>query len=159
MVSSGSGAVLIAGRRVRIKKFGPCLCFVLALGVVSQIGRDAIASAQKIQNWDGSRITPVHQIPLKDEFNQVIVPSETNPPPFSSRYTCAPCHDYGVIQTGWHFNTAKPSPAGRPGEPWVWVDERTGTQLPLPTAPGREHGIPLGSASPRGILLSSSAAT
>ena len=29
---------------------------------------------QKNQKWDGSRTTPVHQIPLKDEFDQPILP-------------------------------------------------------------------------------------
>jgi hypothetical protein len=89
------------------------------------------ASASKNQKWDGSRITPVHQIPLKDEFNQPIVPTEKNPLPFSARYTCQPCHDYSVVRQGLHFNATLSPQAGRPGEPWIWVDERTGTLLPL----------------------------
>ena len=81
--------------------------------------------------WAGSRTSPVHLIPLKDEFNQPIVPSGPNPLPFSAKYSCAPCHDYGVISQGLHFDTALNPGPGRPAEPWVWVDVRTGTLLPL----------------------------
>ncbi|MEM6364133.1 MAG: cytochrome c3 family protein, partial [Planctomycetota bacterium] len=42
------------------------------------------------------------------------------------------CHDYETIVHGWHFNAfAREINAGRPSEPWVWSDSRTGTQLPL----------------------------
>lgn len=113
---------------------GPCPrilgSIILAIGFLA-VGN--AASPAKDQKWTGSRTTPVHQIPLKDEFNQPIIPTETYPLPFSSRTTCAPCHDYAVIQKGLHFNAAVSPQAGRPGEPWVWVDERTGTQLPLST--------------------------
>jgi hypothetical protein len=91
----------------------------------------AADSPQKKLVWDGSRITPVHQIPLKDDLNQVIVPTESYPLPFSSRYTCEPCHDYQIIRQGLHFNEITSTSTGRPGEPWVWVDEKTGTTLPL----------------------------
>jgi hypothetical protein len=93
------------------------------------------ASTTKPGQWDGSRTTPVHQIPLKDEFGQTIVPAEKLPPPFSARTTCAPCHDYEVIRKGWHFDAGPTSPAGRPGEPWVLVEGRTGTQIPLSLRP------------------------
>ena len=83
------------------------------------------------QKWDGNRTTPVHLIPLKDEFDQPIVPTETNPLPFSARFSCAPCHAYEMIQNGLHFNASLSANAGRPTEPWIWVDERTGTLLPL----------------------------
>jgi hypothetical protein len=92
-------------------------------------------SASVTQKWTGSRTTPVHQIPLKDESDQLIVPTESHPFPFSARTTCAPCHDYDTIKGGLHFTaTSQPKP-GRPGEPWVWVDERTGTQIPLSFRP------------------------
>ena len=82
--------------------------------------------------WDGSRVSPVHRIPLKDELNQEIIPSESYPLPFSTRYTCAPCHVYDQVRRGLHFNeTDSGRPAGRPGEPWVWAEEKTGTMLPL----------------------------
>ena len=91
----------------------------------------AAAPAQQKQSWDGNRTTPTHLIPLKDEFDQPIVPTERNPLPFSSRFTCAPCHDYDVIRKGLHFTDTPALNPGRPGEPWVWVDEKTGTCLPL----------------------------
>jgi hypothetical protein len=101
------------------------------LGIAILLGGTALFSAAQ-EKWAGSRSTPVHRIPLKDEYNQPIVPTESNPLPFSARYTCAPCHNYETIKAGWHFNAASPTaPAGRPGEPWIWVDERTGTQIPI----------------------------
>lgn len=110
--------------------FFPAIALAIALGT-------AVLSAAVQKNdepqktWDGSRTTPVHLIPLKDEFDQPIVPTETNPLPFSSRFSCAPCHDYDVIRRGLHFNFASAADPGRPGEPWVWVDEKTGTLLPI----------------------------
>lgn len=95
----------------------------------------AWASTTKPAQWDGSRVTPVHQIPLKDEFGQTIVPTERHPLPFSARWTCAPCHDYDIVRKGWHFDAGQASPPGRPGEPWVLVDERTGTQIPVSFRP------------------------
>jgi len=89
------------------------------------------AQQQQQQEWDGNRTTPVHLIPLKDELDQPIIPTESNPLPFSSRYTCEPCHSYQTIEKGLHFKAALSSGAGRLGEPWIWVDERTGTLLPL----------------------------
>ena len=92
----------------------------------------APAEAETPPKWAGSRTPAVHRIPLNDEFGQKIIPSEPNPLPFSARTTCAPCHDYETVKTGRHFNAASPdAPAGRPGEPWIWLDERTGTQIPL----------------------------
>ncbi|TLN00860.1 hypothetical protein FDZ71_14040, partial [bacterium] len=44
--------------------------------------------------WDGDRTTPVHLIPLRDENDELIVPTETNPLPYSARFTCGPCHNY-----------------------------------------------------------------
>lgn len=95
------------------------------------LGAGASSDTKK---WAGSQISPVHQIPLKDEMNQPIVPTETNPFPFSARYTCAPCHDYDVIKKGLHF--AGPAAGGRLGEPWIWLDGRTGTQIPIAARPG-----------------------
>ncbi|MFQ6037789.1 MAG: hypothetical protein ACE5LV_04145 [Candidatus Aminicenantales bacterium] len=81
--------------------------------------------------WDGSRTTAVHLIPLKDEFGEIIIPSESYPLPYSTRTTCAPCHDYRIIQGGLHFNAGRSGWSGPPGEPWFWVDERAGTVLPV----------------------------
>jgi hypothetical protein len=104
----------------------------LLIGITSAATLAAGQPAQKPKTqWDGSRTTPVHLIPLKDVFDQQIIPAETNPLPFSARFSCAPCHEYASIRNGLHFNAATPANPGRPGEPWVWVDEKTGTLLPL----------------------------
>ncbi len=112
--------------KLAIAVFGICLS--LSPAVFSMPVQEA-GQAQK--TWDGNRTTPVHIIPLKDEFDQPIVPTESNPLPFSSRFSCEPCHDYGLIRNGLHFNADSAPNAGRPGEPWIWVEEKTGTLLPL----------------------------
>ena len=82
-------------------------------------------------SWDGNLATPVHQIPLKDEFDLTIIPTEKYPLPFSSKFTCAPCHDYTKIRKGLHFSANSKTRQGRIGEPWIWLDQKTGTILPL----------------------------
>jgi hypothetical protein len=81
--------------------------------------------------WDGNRTTPAHLIPLRDENDEPIIPTETDPLPYSARFTCGPCHDYKTIQGGWHFGAMTAAKSGRPGEPWIRLDPRTGTVLPL----------------------------
>ena len=101
----------------------------IGLAVLASV---SFAAAGQHLKWDGSRTSPVHKIPLKDELNQDILPGETYPLPYSARYTCAPCHDYDQIRRGLHSNAGDLNvPAGRPGEPWIWVDEMTGTTIPL----------------------------
>lgn len=88
-------------------------------------------AAQIKHPWDGSRTTPVHQIPLKDGYDQNIIPTESYPLPYSTRFTCGPCHDYEKIQNGLHFNAAASDRHGQKGEPWVLIEPKTGTVLPL----------------------------
>jgi hypothetical protein len=113
----------------------------LALGLLV-LGMSAAPSArasaatggsgdQKLKPWDGNRTTPAHLIPLRDENNALVVPTDVNPMPFSARATCGPCHDYKTVQGGWHWNAMKSEKNGRPGEPWIWLDPETGTVLPL----------------------------
>ena len=111
--------------------------FLFALGSLylmdaqeSQTSQE-LQDKQKIQSWDGSRTTAVHLIQLKDEFDELVVPSESYPLPYSTKFTCAPCHDYSIIRGGLHFASPSSSQNGRPGEPWIWVDIKTGTILPL----------------------------
>jgi len=111
--------------------------FVVVLGFVYSVEEkenqtsQELQDNQKIQAWDGSRTTAVHVIQLKDEFDQLVVPSESYPLPYSTKYTCAPCHDYSIICGGLHFSSPSSAQNGRPGEPWIWVDAKTGTVLPL----------------------------
>jgi len=119
------------------------LFFLVVSAIIAAFAWGSQTPTAKPAPWDGSRVTPVHQIPLKDEFDETIVPTGRYPLPFSARTTCAPCHDYGVVRKGWHFDTGRTSPSGRPGEPWVLVDERTGSQIPLSFRPWKGSFQPL----------------
>jgi hypothetical protein len=83
-------------------------------------------------HWDGSNTTPLHRLKLLDEENQEILPSNPHAMPFSAKNTCGTCHDYDTVSSGFHFNsTNEGADSGRPGEPWIAVDEKRGVQLPL----------------------------
>ncbi|WP_182868068.1 hypothetical protein [Stieleria mannarensis] len=96
-----------------------------------------IAASQPLIAADGSNYAHsdgdarfLHHIHLYDVNNRRIEPDSTTP--YSSLNTCGRCHDYETISHGWHFNAFLPeSDDGRQGEPWIWTDSRTGTQLPL----------------------------
>ncbi len=79
-----------------------------------------------------SRSEYVHWIDLYDAANRRIDVQAGEAAPYSPRTTCGRCHDYEAILRGHHFNAMNsPSETDPPGEPWIWTDERTGTQLPL----------------------------
>ena len=90
---------------------------------------------------DGSRAHPIHLIPLfseneDGEQGEKISPDDDPLLPFSTRWTCGDCHSYGIISKGWHFNAVDPNVSpGRPGQPWILADARTGTQIPLSYRP------------------------
>ena len=89
---------------------------------------------------DGSRAVPVHRINLYNEqgntIYEKIFPDDDPLLPFSTRQTCGFCHSYDIIGTGWHFNAAEPNVTpGRPGQPWLFVDTRLATQIPLSYRP------------------------
>ncbi|MCR9293196.1 MAG: hypothetical protein NXI32_10785 [bacterium] len=74
----------------------------------------------------------VHWIELFDADSRRIDPRDPAAKPYSPEKTCGRCHDYTTISHGWHFNAVDDQAHhGRPGQPWVWSDERTGTHLPL----------------------------
>ncbi|MBU1338465.1 MAG: cytochrome c3 family protein [Acidobacteria bacterium] len=98
-------------------------------------GRQADPPEQPAPAWGGSRSIPVHRIPLRDEFDQPIVPTIPYPFPFSFRTSCAPCHDYAAISRGFHFNASSAKDHGRMTEPWFLVDRATGTVLPISYRP------------------------
>jgi hypothetical protein len=99
------------------------------------------AIGQKLGDFgDGSRAAPVHRINLYNELGNSkedrIYPDDDPLLPFSTRQTCGACHTYGIIDNGWHFNATDPNvSAGRPGQPWIFVDARTATQIPLSYRP------------------------
>lgn len=79
-----------------------------------------------------SRSDYVHWIDLYDANDHRIDPTLPEAAPYSPMFTCGRCHDYKAISVGHHFNAAmKGADPGRAGEPWIWTDTRTGTQLPL----------------------------
>jgi hypothetical protein len=91
---------------------------------------------------DGSRAHPTHRIevfaePSEQGQEAIKIDPNINPAeevllPFSTRRTCGPCHSYEIVKGGWHFNSIDPNVApGRPGQPWLYVDAKTGTQIPL----------------------------
>ena len=103
----------------------------LLLGLLLVVPRGAQASGL-VSHDDGSPVIPVHRMPLINEDGGRIAPAYRQSLPFSTRKTCGVCHDYEKIRGGWHFNAAAGVvPAGRAGEPWVWLDQYTGQQLPL----------------------------
>jgi hypothetical protein len=87
-------------------------------------------------NGDGSRGQFVHVINLLDEKGRLISSYDKKPQPFSIRQTCDACHSYDIISRGWHFNAPDANvPPGRPGQPWIYVDPATATQIPISYRP------------------------
>ncbi|NOG45033.1 MAG: hypothetical protein HND50_07370 [Calditrichaeota bacterium] len=81
---------------------------------------------------DGSRAKPVHLIKLMDQDSSVIRLDENPLLPFSTEKTCGACHDYSKIRSGWHFSAGdSTAELGRPGQPWIFVDAHSATQIPL----------------------------
>ena len=87
---------------------------------------------KKVAHIPGSRFTYVHTLALKDAEGTDIALDEPPVMPFSYDATCSKCHEYDTIRKGWHFNAPDPDvPPGRPGQPWFWADQVTGTQIPV----------------------------
>ena len=81
---------------------------------------------------DGSRTTPVHLIQLLDQDSSVIWMDESPMMPFSTKNTCNACHSYQIIRTGLHFSAGDSAAAsGRPGQPWIYSDPYSATQIPI----------------------------
>jgi hypothetical protein len=119
-------------RRAAAVAMGPVLVLAASgLAQTTTAAQPARPSDAKHVVWDGNRTLPVHLLPLRDENDEPIIPTETDPLPYSARFTCGPCHDYAAISGGWHFGAMTAKASGRPGEPWFQVDAKTGTILPL----------------------------
>jgi hypothetical protein len=87
---------------------------------------------------DGSRSNFVHLIPLLSEPLAGKEPDQIHPDaepvlPFSTKATCGgACHSYDKISAGWHFNAIDPNVnPGRGGQPWIFADPTSATQIPL----------------------------
>lgn len=106
-----------------------------ALGVsllltVMGISATSLAASRFAQTH--SRSDYVHWIELYDADGRTIDPTDPKAKPYSPKKTCGRCHDYDAIACGYHFNALdKQVDPGRPGEPWIWTDTRTGTQIPM----------------------------
>ncbi len=125
------------------------LCVGILAVLAVSAGAVIVAGAAPALNVqvDGSRAKAVHRIdpyghvnPFPDEDpvdGKPLKPAKIDPNakpvmPVSMKNTCGQCHDYDKIRAGWHFNAANPgATAGRPGEPWILYDGKTGTQAPL----------------------------
>lgn len=103
-----------------------------------------------------SRAPYAHRLnPLEHMAGQVIAPGDVPPLPYSPMATCSKaCHAYGEIAGGWHFNAPDADvPPGRPGEPWVLTDDRTGTQIPLSYRRWRGGTLTSGTYAPGAVGL------
>jgi len=113
------------------------LAAVMILAVASLVAAPHAQAAQKFLVPDGSRATAVHRLPMLDDAKQPINPANDLVMPLSPRTTCSgACHNYAEIEGGWHTSATDTAVApGRPGEPWIYVDLRTGTQIPVSYRP------------------------
>ncbi|MEO8270690.1 MAG: hypothetical protein ABI557_13285, partial [Aureliella sp.] len=107
--------------------------FALALWLVVAGSHNAnSANAQGRYATSDSHSGYVHWIELLDASNTKVDPTAEFPQPYSPERTCGRCHEFDTISHGWHFNATDPSAeSGRPGQPWIWSDPRSGTHLPL----------------------------
>jgi len=115
----------------------PAFFVMLVLTVVTTIligptsGQSSPAGARLGDVSDGSRAGAVHHIGLYTEDGFPILPGVNSEKPFSTFVTCGQCHLYETIQMGSHFNPVADSNDTRPGEPWIYWDCATATQIPL----------------------------
>lgn len=119
-----------------------CCRLVLVLPAVADSNQKLLGDES-----DGSQAVPVHLIGLLDEEGDKISPDDDPLLPFSMRQTCSECHSYGTIGKGWHFNAVDANVVpGRKGQPWIFVDAGTCTQIPLSYRPwpGTFHPEQLG---------------
>jgi hypothetical protein len=109
------------------------ICIVIVLFAALILPAYAASGEQLPEDYsDPSRSVFVHVLPLINEQNDRILPSDEPLMPFSTRNTCGFCHNYEKVSGGWHFNSADPNiDAGRVGQPWIFVDKDTATQIPL----------------------------
>ncbi len=110
---------------------GPTLHWLLVLFVASTAARAQESQPVELLKTD-SQAPYVHRLTLYDEDGRAIDPADQQPAPYSPKATCGKCHQVGLIAHGWHLNAWDPNvPAGRPGEPWMLTDPRTGTVMPI----------------------------
>ncbi len=102
---------------------------ILAIGILlSHPLEDALG-----QNYrTDSHSTYTHVISLYDSDGLLIdYKDKFSAEPYSPTMTCGKCHDTEKIHHGWHFNALYGNHSGREGEPWIWTDPKTFTQIPI----------------------------
>ncbi|MBL7139953.1 MAG: hypothetical protein ISS74_03505 [Planctomycetes bacterium] len=118
-----------AGLGLRLGAAGVVAGLVLAAVLAVPAAEKA---EKKVAHIPGSRFTYIHRLPLAGPEGNPITLKDDPVLPFSYRHSCTKCHDYDVVRTGWHFNAPDADvPPGRPGQPWFWADQTTGTAIPL----------------------------
>ncbi len=106
---------------------------LIFLAIFFTVGLTIFTQQQKIGDLrDGSRSVPVHLIKLYDADSVLVLKNDNPLLPFSTKYTCGECHSYEIINKGFHFNAFNPRvKPGRKGEPWIYVDWRNLTIIPV----------------------------
>jgi len=96
----------------------------------SSIGRELISL--KIGDLSvGNKSVPVHLIKLYDQNGFSIHPNDEYMLPFSTKNTCGDCHSYDLIKDGTHFSIDVPDSTNRSGEPFIYINHRALTAIPL----------------------------
>ena len=110
-----------------------CACFLVVIWLIGlAFGSLGTVSAQNRYATSDNMSGYVHWIELRDANNDPVDPKAEFPKPYSPEKTCGRCHEFDTISHGWHFNAVDPvTEHGRPGQPWIWSDPRSGTHLPL----------------------------
>jgi len=127
IVSKRIGRTLKKGLLIKVV----CCWLVLAFSAVVDTEGNKIGDAS-----DGSLSVPVHVVGLRSEEGDKISPDDEPVLPFSTRQTCSVCHSYETISQGWHFNAVDVNAVpGRKGQPWIFKDPGTSTQIPLSYRP------------------------
>jgi hypothetical protein len=123
----------MAGEKRIFRKLGKV--YILTVALVCILSLSSAAEDEKLligDKGDGTRARPVHIIPVLDENAEEIAPTDDSAQPLSIKETCGECHSYDKINKGWHFNYLDPNVLpGRAGQPWIYVDQAIGTQIPI----------------------------
>lgn len=122
----------MANKTYRLSRWNTLALCALGFSTCWLAAAAPTARAQSRFATSDSQSGYVHWIDLYDASNKRIDPNAENPAPYSPEKTCGRCHEFDTISHGWHFNAVEAdADSGRPGQPWIWSDERTGTHLPL----------------------------
>ncbi|MEX2213039.1 MAG: hypothetical protein WD768_02855 [Phycisphaeraceae bacterium] len=117
------------------RTFRLCCCLAILTFAFPAFAQERFKETRSLSQY-------VHHITLYDAAGVAIDPTSPNAKPYSPMQTCMKCHDYKSIAHGYHFNAGDKLftdaagkehklSDGRPGEPWIFSDARSGSQIPL----------------------------